>query len=234
MVALHDVAPNHLDEVRFLVTALDEARVRPRVFKVIPEHLAGSPELVRLLIDEQEQGSEIVLHGFSHQTSGRLRGPWPRRLRASVFAPRAAEFLSLTPTEIDRHLSLGRDILRQVGLSVSGFCAPGWLGVPELRPALQRCGFQYDVSMTSVVDLSSGRRIRTAWIGYMGAGPVQEGLVGVADALNRAISPLFQVLKVFVHPQDATRSIACRRTLDLIPVLMRDRTLTTYGQLIAE
>jgi uncharacterized protein len=234
VVALHDVAPNYLDEIRFLVAALDRAGVRPRVFKVIPEHLAASPEMVQLLLHEQHQGSEIVQHGFSHRTSGRLRGPWRRRLRASLFAPQTAEFLSFTPTEMDRRLGLGRDVLREAGLSVSGFCAPGWLAGPDLPSILRRRGFRYDVSMTSVLDLSSGRRIRTGWIGYMGAGRVQEGLVGVADALNRAIAPLFQVLKVFLHPQNATRSSACRRILDLLPVLVRDRTLTTYGQLVAE
>ena len=234
VVALHDVAPNYLDEIRCLVAALDRAGVRPRVFKVIPEQLAGSPGLVQLLLHEQHQGSEIVLHGFSHRTSGRLRGPWPQRLRASLFAPQAAEFLSLTPTEVDRRLSLGCDVLRQAGLSVSGFCAPGWLAAPDLHSALRRCGFRYDVSMTSVLDLSSGRRIRTDWIGYMGADRVQEGLVGVADALNRAVAPMFEVLKVFLHPQNATRSSVCRGILDLLPVLARDRTVTTYGQLVGQ
>jgi uncharacterized protein len=234
VVAIHDVAPNYLDEIRFLVAALDRAAVHPRVFKVIPEHLGTSPELVQLLVREQLQGSEIVMHGFSHRTSGRLRGPWPRRWRASVFAPRDAEFLSLSPMETERRLHRGVEILQQAGLSVSGFCAPGWLGTPDLPQALERCGFRYQLAMTSLVNLSSGRRTRTDWVGYMGAGPVQEGLVGVAGVITRTVAALFPVVKVFLHPQNAIRSPACRRILDLVPVLMRGRSLATYGQLISE
>jgi predicted deacetylase len=234
VVAIHDVAPEFIDEIRFLVAALDRTGVTPRVFKVIPEHLPDSPDLVKLLIDEQQRGSEIVLHGFSHRIDGHLRGPLWRQLRAAVFAPRAAEFLSLTPAEAERRVNDGRDILWRAGLSVSGFCAPAWLATPELRPILRRAGFRYDLAMTGVADLKTNRRIRTDWIGYMGAGPLQERLVAVAGAINRTAAPLFQVLKVFLHPQQAPESAACRRILDLIPVLMPDRRVTTYGQLVTE
>jgi hypothetical protein len=40
-------------------------------------------------------------------------------------------------------------------------------------------------------------------------------------------------VKVFLHPQHARSNAACGRILDLIPALVRDRTLTTYGQLVA-
>src|SRR5690348_17998620 len=120
VVAIHDIAPDYLDEIRYLVSALDRASIRPRVFKVIPERLVTSPALVQLLVDEQRQGSEIVLHGFSHRTCGPFRGPWPRRLRASIFAPRDAEFLSLAPAEMTSRLSRGRDVIHGAGLSASG------------------------------------------------------------------------------------------------------------------
>jgi predicted deacetylase len=233
VVAIHDVAPDYLDEIRFLLSALDRAGARPRVLKFIPENLGTSPELVQILIDEQRQGSEIVQHGFSHRTSGPFRGPWTRRLRASIFAQRDAEFLSLVPAEMASRLSRGRNILQGAGLSVSGFCAPGWLETPELPSILRGCGFRYNVAMTSVVDLANRRRIRTDWLGYMGAGRIQENLVGIADGVNRATAPLFSVLKVFLHPQQARSNAACGRILDLIPALVRDRTLTTYGQLVA-
>ena len=232
MIAIHDVAPQYLDEIRFLTMALDAASARPRVLKIIPQHLLESPELVSLLREEQAHGSELVLHGFSHQVTGALRGPWPRRLRAAIFAPRDAEFLSLEPDEMLARLERGLEILKQAGLSVSGFSAPGWLAPPELRSALRRVGLRYDVTMTGVVDLANGRRVSTDWIGFMGSGPVQERLVGVANRINRRSAPLFRVVKIFLHPQSARRSAACRRILDLIPTMMQGRTLTTYGQLL--
>jgi predicted deacetylase len=232
VVAIHDVTPECLDEIRFLINALDQFVARPRVFKVVPQHLPESLDLVALLREEQERGSEIVMHGFTHETSGRLRGPLPGRLRARIFAPRAAEFISLSPADMEARLRAGREIFSTAGLRIRGFCAPGWLGSPELRAALRGTGFGYEVTMTRVIDLQAGRGIATAWIGYMGAGAVQEQFVGVADGLNLLTAPLYRVLKVFLHPQHARSSSACRRILDVIPTLMRDRSLVTYGQLI--
>jgi uncharacterized protein len=232
VVAIHDVAPEYLDDVRFLLTALDQFDARPRVLKVIPQHLSESRDLLALLRQEQERGSEVVMHGFAHRTTGRLRGPLLGRLRARIFAPHAAEFISLSPADMEARLRTGREILGTVGIGVRGFCAPGWLEAPDLRAALRVTGFRYDVTMTRIIDLQAGRAIATAWIGYMGAGAVQEHFVGVATGINLLTVPLDRVVKVFLHPQHARSSSACRRILDVIPTLMRDRSLVTYGQLI--
>lgn len=228
------MAPEWIDDVRFLFEALDRIRVSPRVLKVIPQHLLATPELVHLLRQEQENGSEIVLHGYAHHSGDRWHGPWPRRLRARLFARHDAEFLSLPPGEMEARLVNGREILHRAGLSAAGFCAPGWLATSDLLPVLRGLGFRYDVRMTHLIDLKSQRRLWTDWIGYMGAGTVQERLVGIANRLNRLGARAFPVLKVFLHPQGARRSAACRRVLEQIPELMRERTLATYGQLVAE
>lgn len=233
VVAVHDVSPETLVETRFLLGALDRMGIRPRVLKVIPEHLLDCAPLGDLLRAEQDMGSEIVQHGFSHRQAGPLRGPLQRRLRAALFAGNAAEFLSLSAEETASRLADGREILLGAGLRVTGFCAPGWLAATDLHPILRQAGFLYDVLMTGVVDLASSRRIWTDWIGYMGASSMQERLVGIADAINRAAAPLFTALKVFIHPQGASQSVACHRILEGLPVLERGRTLVTYGQLVA-
>lgn len=232
VIAVHDIAPGSIEGVRFLLLALDRVGARPRVLKVIPKDLPDDPGLQTLLRDEQARGSEIVLHGYSHQTAGRLRGRWPARLRARLFAPHDAEFLSLAPADMTARLRAGRDALRQAGLEVTGFCPPGWLASPELPAALRAEGFRYAVGMTAVVELIGGRRIPTAWLGYMGSAPIQERLVGVANALARRAAPRFGTVKVFLHPQRAPGSAACRRVLEAIPELMKGRTLLTYGQLV--
>ena len=233
VVSVHDVSPETLEETRFLLSALDQMGIRPRVLKVIPQHLLGCGPLLELLRAEHDMGSEIVQHGFSHRRAGPLRGPLRRRLRAALFARDAAEFLSLSSQETVSRIANGREILQRAGLSATGFCAPGWLSATDLHPILRRAGFLYDVLLTSVVDLASNRRIWTDWIGFMGAGRGQEGLVGIADAINRVASPLFRALKVFLHPQGAPDSVACRRILEGLPRLGRGRTLVTYGQLVA-
>ncbi len=233
VVSVHDVSPETLEETRFLLSALDGMGIRPRVLKVIPQHLLDCRPLLELLRAEQDIGSEIVQHGFSHRRAGPLRGPLRRRLRAALFARDSAEFLSLSSEETASRIASGREILQRAELSATGFCAPGWLSATDLQQILRRTGFVYDVLMTSVVDLGSNRRIWTDWIGYMGAGGGQERLVGIVDAVNRVASPLFRALKVFLHPQGAPDSVACRRILEGLPNLQRGRILVTYGQLVA-
>jgi len=124
-------------------------------------------------------------------------------------------------------------MLQGAGLSVRGFAAPGWLESGELRPLLRRLGFRYDIAMTHVIDLQNNRRIWTDWIGYMGAGAFQERLVGIANLINRGVMPRFSVAKVFLHPQGARGSSACRRILDSISTLLHERRPATYSELFA-
>jgi predicted deacetylase len=232
VVAIHDVAPATLPHVEALLGALDSMHIRPRVLKVVPERLTASRPLVSLLVEEQAAGSEVVMHGYSHRPEGPLRGPWARRLRARISARGAAEFMTLSPDDVAWRLRHGRDILDSVGLRVEGFCAPGWLEPPGLIPALHAAGFRYDVRMLSVVDVAAGRMTRTAWIGYMGAGPVQERLVFLANALTRRLLARARVVKVFLHPAGAAAEPYCRAVLDLLPRLRDDREIVTYGQLV--
>lgn len=233
VVAVHDIAPRWIDEVRYLLQALDESGVHPRVLKVIPKDLPDGPHLQALLHEEQAHGSEIVLHGYAHETAGPFRGPLASRVRARFFARHAAEFLSLSPAEMTRRVQAGREILQQAGLTVRGFCAPGWLAPPELPFVLRDQGFAFCVRMTALLDLNHGRHIPTAWLGYMGSDTLHEQLVEVANRLTRGLAPSFDTLKIFLHPQGAVESPACRRVLRAIPELMRGRTLVTYGQLVA-
>jgi predicted deacetylase len=234
VVAIHDVAPEWLEELTFVLRRLDSFNARPRVLKVVPENLRFSSELMRLLRSEQAKGSEIVLHGYSHRRSGPWRGPWQRRLRAALFAPRQAEFLTLTPAEIESRLLRGCEILELAGLRANGFCAPAWIEPAGLHPILRRVGFRYDVAMTSLLDLATGRRIWMDWLGYMGAGRMQEALLGVASRINALVQPAFPAVKLFLHPQAVRESRAARHIIDVVPRLMRARSLTTYGGLLGE
>lgn len=212
---------------------LNRLDVRPRVFKVIPQHLETSPELIRFLQREQDQGSEIVLHGYAHRRSGAWQRPRRRQLRARLFAPNDAEFLSLTPVEIESRVGAGRAILQGAGLVVNGFCAPGWIESRDVRPVLRRFGFRYDVAMTHLFDLHSGRRIWTDWVGDMGAGPLQENLIGIANLINRGALALFSNAKLFLHPVAVQDRPQVRRMLSWLAALMTGRTLTTYQELVA-
>jgi predicted deacetylase len=235
VVSVHDVAGPHQEEVGALLRALDALGARPRVLKVVPNlegrwPLRQDPALVKLLQAEVAAGSEVVLHGYTHRTAGPLQGPLAARLRARLFAPHDAEFLSVSPEEADGRLRAGLEELRAVGLQAEGFCAPGWLAPAWLGPLLRGLGFRYHVTMGCVHDLATGQRLLAPWFGCVGAGGLHELLVHVGGSLGAATantpSPL---VKAFFHPQNphtwGSQLARLRRAL-------RTRKVTTYRALL--
>ena len=237
IVSIHDVAPSTLEPVSSLLKSLDRAGVHPRVLKVIPNAqgrwpLQGSPELIRLLRAEAQSGSEIVLHGFTHESAGRLRGAAWVRLRARLFAPFSGEFLTLDGEAMRKRLHSGRQALEDCDLKPGGFCAPGWLATPELDQALVECGFRYRIDLMSVKDLRSGRRRLTPWLGYMGADQLQERLVGTANLLTATAARWAPLIKVFFHPPRRSTSRAFDRLLRRTANLRTIRQPLTYAELL--
>ncbi|HEY7332309.1 MAG TPA: DUF2334 domain-containing protein, partial [Candidatus Limnocylindria bacterium] len=195
IVAIHDVATSTLGEVEWLLERLDAVGVERRVLKVIPADPAGGDDapLVDRLRREASNGSEIVLHGWSHRADGPLRGSFRDRLRARLFAGDAAELLSLPDDEVRRRVAAGRDWLNGHGLAATGFCPPAWLATAGLPDALREAGFRYLVTLRGLRDLGRRRTITLPPRGYMGAGATQERLVRVGEAvLSRPLRALLR------------------------------------------
>ena len=238
IVSIHDVAPVYADDLRYLLDACDAAGARPRVLKVIPDEggrqdIRAHPDFTALLRAEAQAGSEIVLHGYTHEVARPIGGWGLPSLRARLFAPTAAEFVTLDGAEMAARLTSGRRILEEVGLQTRGFCAPGWLATAALPGQLRRCGFRYAVSMAWVRDVESGRRIFTPWQGYMGAGGGQERMIRLGSWGCMQLAPRAEAVKLFLHPQGARTSSDCRRVLNNLRNLTQRYTCTTFGELLA-
>ncbi len=240
VVAIHDVAPSSLGEVRWLLARLDEMDIHPRVLKAIPapggEELASGSEVAELLRQEQAAGSEIVVHGYTHRTAGLFRGSPLDTTRARLFAPEDAEFLSIDRAEAARRLARGREVLERCGLQVSGFCAPGWLAPAALDDLAAAGGYAYVIGLLRIADLGR-RRVRTVPpFGYMGANQAQERLVGIGGdttlSLHRWLGDRVPHLRAFLHPSGARTSPDAMRTLERIGRLAAREPLGTYGQLL--
>ncbi len=235
VVSVHDVAPPYLQAVRELLHVLDGLGARPRVLKAVPQFrgrwpLAGCPELVDLLRAEVAAGSEVVLHGYTHTTAGPLGGSWPTRLRAWVFAPRDAEFLSVDPAGAEGRLRAATEHLAELGVRPVGFCAPGWLAAPWLPDLLRRLGFRYHVTMGCLHDLQAGRRLLLPWFGSVGAGGLHESAVHVAGSPGAWLATTrYPVVKAFFHPQ---RPQTWAAQLVRLQRALRTRSPTTYRELL--
>lgn len=239
IVAVHDVAPSTLGEVRWLLSRLDELGVRPRVLKVVPAEggaeAAPESELAELVQAEAAIGSEVVLHGWTHRASRGYRGSALDRLRARLFAAEAAEFLAIDAGEMHARLVDGRQWLASVGVDAVGFCAPGWLWAPELPRVAREAGFRYLVGLGGLLDLRSGRRIGLAPIGYMGGRALAElaWRVGEVVIWRPLVALRRERPRRFVlHPQGAMTSRDCGRVLREIGRAARTHRATTFSGML--
>lgn len=232
VVEVHDVCASRLRSAKAILHQLDVVGARPRVLLVIPAEISTPDgELVDLLRRELAAGSEIVLHGFDHQATGRFHGRPHDVLRARWFAPRDAEFLELDQREARRRLEEGRSRLAACGLSVPGFCAPGWLEPAWLPALLGELGFDYDIGMSVLRDLRRGASRRLPWVGEVGVGGVHGALValgGSASRLGRVDAPL----KVFFHARPEVAS-ADRRVLTILERELHARRAVCYSSILA-
>ncbi len=246
IVSIHDVAPPFASGVRQLLEELDRRSIRPRVLKVVPDYagkwpLSQDAELCRLLRSEAAAGSEIVAHGWTHRTQGRMRGSLTARWIGSWFAPGAAEFLTLPEAAAREAACRARRALADaLGVEPQGFCAPAWLIDSEGRSAVAAAGYRYLLEQTAVRDLRTGEAIAAPWQGFMGVGGFHEwlvqrgnGAVAAGAFFTRGGFSRCPVVKVFLHPQRLQDNPALERVLDRLAELAAERELVTAGKLFS-
>jgi uncharacterized protein len=239
IVAVHDVAPSTLDQVGWLLAELDAMGLSRRVLKVVPAEPgaseAGQAALAELVAREAAAGSEIVLHGWTHRAAGPLRGSPVDNWRARLFAGESAEFLTIDEAEMRVRLDDGVSRLGAWGATAVGFCPPAWLAGRGATAAARGAGLRYVVTIRGLRDLTRERWITLPPVGYMGAGATQEALVGMGELLlSRPLRALLgrDVHRIFLHPQGAPGSAACRRILGRIADLAPDHPAGTYRELL--
>lgn len=231
VVSIHDVRTSTLAHVRALCAALDALGARPRVLHVVPERIADDPALIAFLHAEQDVGTELALHGYTHRAEGRLGGPLLMRARAGLFAPRDAEFLTLGADEMRSRIERGRDELAALGLHTRVFTPPAWLWTADLVPALRALGYAGLVGMAALHDLRSGRRIGTPWDGVIGADAAQERLARIPALAFAALEPRLPLFTVFLHPAPLAHP-ATAALLARLPRYLHGRRAATYSELL--
>jgi predicted deacetylase len=210
-MALHDIAPPFERDVIAQLEALDALGIEKLVLKVVPrwhgnQPISDSPRLCAALASRAADGSQLVLHGLEHRPRGTWRGPALRQLRARLFAPGAAEFMTLSAREAAESVRQGRDELRAAGLPEPGtFCAPGWLISREARAGVAEAGIRYLSSMTGIEDLREGSVRRLTPLGYMGVAGAEEGGVRLLNSVLAPTAGYTAGVKIYLHPDPSGR-----------------------------
>lgn len=238
IVSLHDVTPSTFARVRRQVESLSGLGVTRTSLLAIPhyhakEKLRDDPSLVSWLKTRQEEGHEVVLHGWLHQISdlkSQISNSRPGRwFYENLYTAGEAEFLHLGYDEAHARMAQGLDMFRDLGLKARGFIAPAWLMNPEVELAAKAHGFAYTNTISEIVALSNGRRLpsrscvwstRAAWRRICSLGWNRLLFARLRDA---------EPLRISLHPSDLEYPAIWRQISHLIRSAIETRQPVTYA-----
>ncbi len=208
---------------------------------VVPEfHHGGSLAQDKAFCDAvsgwQEQGHEIVLHGYFHD---RRESP-PEKLSTffwtRLYTNREAEFLDLPRDTARQRLERGRALFESLGWRATGFVAPAWLMAPGLTNLLAEMGFAYTTRLGEIIPLLPGlNRVKSSQSLCYSA---RAGWRRFASALwNKYLYGRLRetdMVRLSLHPRDLEFPLM-RRQIDQIvrASLKRGFQPTTYGDYVA-
>lgn len=157
-VSIHDVSPLTRDVVDDMLAGLRQSGAGVVSLLVVPDHhykapIDRDPGFRDWLRACEQDGHEIVLHGFYH--SRESRGGFATRLVTEHYTAGEGEFYDLGYGEARQRIARGRTMLE--GFDVCGFIAPAWLLGAEAECAVRDEGFAYTTRLGGVLDFRSGR-----------------------------------------------------------------------------
>jgi uncharacterized protein len=231
VVSIHDVSPPEWGRAARMLARLEGAGVRRCSLLVIPNFQGKWPldrhaAFCDWLRQRQDEGHEIVLHGYEHIGVGQPRTLYDR-FRNRWYTQGEGEFLSLDYEQASGRIERGLALLLESGLHVYGFVAPAWLiNRDGLRAAANR-GLQYTNSYLRLVDLQS----RTSCFApslVFGPGSLNEDVaVGVQRRLSGAVAAL-RLVRVVLHPPCIDHPVRFDRILAMIAAQLRSHEAATY------
>jgi predicted deacetylase len=225
MVSIHDIAPGTAPQTSRWLEALDSRGI-PSTLLLVPgpwrgPSLVSDARLAEDMLDAQDRGHELALHGFYHvATHG--SGPLWRRGVAQVMARGAAEFATLSEGEARARIKAGLEELADVGIEPVGFHPPGWIASPEAVNALRRSGLRYYSTQFGVHSFA-GDGGATAEL-KLSAFALSHRPGGVGERLGvrlmteaaRRFARDGRAFRIALHPDDLTRPGLREATLDAI------------------
>lgn len=211
IISIHDVAPIFSAEINSIVDVLRRHKVKKISLLVVPfyhgqQKLSDFPEFVRQLREWQNQGCEIVLHGWTH-----LEAKPNRRWFHRVATAGEGEFAELSFQEAHEKLQAGLELFQQLGLKASSFVPPAWLLSREAFEALRSFPFEYTENHCFIRRLSSGLRIWSPVITYIHRSRWRRTLALLWNPLVAKGLLGGKNLRLAIHPPDVRDKIIFRQ-----------------------
>jgi predicted deacetylase len=239
VVSIHDIAPETRGVVEEILTQLGRKGVRVSSLLVIPHYhhrksISDDPDFLKWLRTLQEQGHEIVIHGYFHSRPRRATESLSQLFVTRIYTQDEAEFFDLPYDDALERIKKAHGIFTAAGLQPVGFIAPAWLLNPPGEQAARDAGMEYTTRLRTVLDLRSGQSFPASSLVYSVRSRWRRT---VSLAWNRA---LFQtmtdhsLMRLSIHPPDYRFPEIWRQIERFVDDVREVRTPTTYRDWIAE
>lgn len=244
IVSIHDVTSSTQAVVQEMIDDLKRYGVSHCSLLVVPhyhkkESLIGEPPFRQWLHEKQEEGHEIVLHGWAHLRPTALKeGLW-KRLITQCYTRGEGEFYDLSYEDARAKLRMGKEEFKQAGFdlkTITGFIAPAWLLSEQGERAVAEEGFSYTTRLKGVIDLRKDRpvfyraqsmvySVSAAWRRCM-------SLVWNEFLLRRSKQKKWPLLRLGLHPPDWNHPAIRKHALTTVSRVIEQRVAMTYADWI--
>ena len=231
-IAVHDVAPATWPRCEVLLDLMRRVGAPPATLLVVPDyHRRGSVErdlgFIRAIDHRIARGDEIALHGYHHLDDGPVPHSPAEWLTRRVLTASEGEFAALTEHEAAIRIGAGLAMFERLGWNAAGFVAPAWLLGDGARAALAKTHIRYTSTHAHLETIADGVRVdapvisasaRSGWRRWASRRWLRIARVAFANA------PL---LRVALHPADATDAALVAAWRELLSALLDDRAAMT-------
>ncbi len=200
LVSIHDVMPETLERVEWLLSLMAEPVRRGTVLLVVPGR-AWQPDQVAQLARWQSQGLELAGHGWTHRAE-RIQG-WYHRCHSHWVSRHAAEHLSQSRAAL-REL-LERNYCWFIGQRLrppSLYVPPAWALGALTADDLVASPFSFVETTRGLWHLPSGQRCALPLAGFEADTPARAALLRAWNWANAVWASPNRPLRLSIHPYD--------------------------------
>jgi uncharacterized protein len=195
--------------------------------------LERHPHFVDWVRARAADGAEIALHGERHDEVG-----LPRKLADRWIAwgrtDGEGEFLTLDASAARARLARGLELLRQLGLEVTGFVPPAWLAREVTHQAAAAAGLAFSEDERSIRLLPVSKRVPSPVVRWSARTRTRAwGSVGVAGARS-LLQRRAKFLRIALHPGDLDHPATARSVIHTLDRWLRRHQPGRYADLRAD
>lgn len=197
--------------------------------------LEDHPHFKEWLRLKEEEGVEMILHGYYHKDHETHTAP-SARLQARLMTAGEGEFLGLEYEEAASRILAGRKVLQSIlKRPVEGFVAPAWLYGEQTRKVLRDQGFGFAEDHWSVWTPAGADRTlcRSPVISYSARTRSRIVTSWLWSRFSVAAFGRVRVLRQAIHPHDLDSPGIFSEIERALAALMSRRELIQYRDLVS-